>query len=674
MRTAMSPERSLEIAERLTTTPEFQDFPDFSEKYLRILNRPEASGHGRTDELVPFVMNPPQADLDCRMEEKRKAGKPGRFIILKARRMGFSTFVGTKYFHKCVTKRNRVAAVAAQNFEATKNIVAMTKRMHNAMPSKGAEKKRRRNTRKKQAQYEQDVSALSQEEAAAALRPTSTRSVDLEVDLRPEIRRSNDNELWLTHPTEETMGLNSRYQVVVGNSTDALRSYEVHYLHCSEIAFWDDAESFMLASLQTISDDPDTCVVLESTANGAGGYFYKMFWRHWKGDGGPDNIEKPLESDWESVFYAWHFMPLYRRELPESLTVEQFVERMPDELAGMIEEYDLDMQQAWWAYRTWQDKCNSDWDQFRQEYPGKPEDAFATAAGRVFNETNLRACEEAVTFPVFRGDIVDGYEEERGDRARVASELQPRLERSDARGEPLWIWEQPDDKEQYIVFMDVATGGDTGDDTAIQVLRFSDGVQVAEWVGRITPQESTDKMLLLALYYNEAMIAWEVEGWGHYVSGKVQDSGYWNVYFRDHVESLSWDQRIGWSTNRATKPIMIATGVDIVNRQLPVIMSQRLLAQMRLFMEFSKKATATGGIVQGDEQFRRIRIGAPPGEHDDIVMAWLGAQAVRDREYQKEAPEERPPPRGSYWDRWEEDPTEDDRFTYSEPALGEDWI
>ena len=99
----MSQKRSREIAERLTATEKFKDFPWFCETYLRVLNRPETSMHGKIGETVSLQLNPIQVDFYRRLQEARDKGKPGRFIVLKARRMGLSTVTQAFAFHQCLT-------------------------------------------------------------------------------------------------------------------------------------------------------------------------------------------------------------------------------------------------------------------------------------------------------------------------------------------------------------------------------------------------------------------------------------------------------------------------------------------------------------------------------------------------------------------------------------------
>lgn len=48
----------------------------------------------------------------------------------------------------------------------------------------------------------------------------------------------------------------------------------IQYLHCSEVAFWGSARKTLVSALNAVPKRPGTAVLLESTANGAGGEFY----------------------------------------------------------------------------------------------------------------------------------------------------------------------------------------------------------------------------------------------------------------------------------------------------------------------------------------------------------------------------------------------------------------
>jgi hypothetical protein len=652
----MSLKRSREIAERLTTTEKFKDFPWFCENYLRVLNRPETSMHGKVGVTVPLKLNPIQLDFYERLMSARKAGKPGRFIVLKARRMGLSTVTQALAFHQCLTNRDRRAFVTAVDRITTNNVFLMAKKMYDNLPSKGADGG-------KPKKYE------NPEELLEALDEKSEVQ-----DLRPELRRNNDNELWMTHPLDETAGLNSRFEVSVADAVHSTRGFEIHYFHGSEIAFWSDPETFMLGLMQTISDDPETLVVLESTANGTGGYFHREFWKAWKGE---DSRGSKVESDWEAIFYPWHSMPNYARSLPEGVSASDLLERFDEDLMGMIQEYDLSPEQAYWAYKTWMDKCQGDWNLFKQEYPGKPEEAFAFSASRVFEEPALAAVESAGTKrPIFVGSIVDSSDKASPEkRVNLAGYMEPELSgKLESQSESLWVWAYPEDGVDYIVAVDPASGRSSGDYTAIQVIRSDTREQVAEVQAKMEALQTSEIAVLLCIYYNEALLSWEINGVGHAVSLGIMQTEYWNLYQRENIESVNFDARYGWTTTVASKPVMVHVGIDIINSRMPVIRSERLMREMRMFMELTRKTTSSVALVAGDEMHKRVKVGAPPGEHDDLVMSWLQAQAVCDIEYGSVSrgdpkKNDSPPPNGM---SWLED--EDDFYVERKSSIGSGWL
>ena len=654
-RKAMSLKRSRAISERLTETSGYADFPAFSEEFLKVLNRPETSNKGRVGDTVTLKLNKIQEDFYRRIVKAREEGRPGRFIVLKARRMGLSTVTQAFMFHQCLTKMNRRAFVTAVDRITTNNIFMMAKKMYDNLPN----------------------GTSTDDPGKVHKAESSKEAADLHnnkpLDLRPELRRNNDNELWMTHPLDETAGLNSRFEVSVADAVHSTRGFEIHYFHGSEIAFWGDPATFMLGLMQTLSDDPETLVVLESTANGAGGYFYKEFWKAWNKE---DSKGNPIDSEWEAIFYPWHAMPNYIREIPDGVTFSDLIGRFDDELLSMIQAYDLHPEQAYWAYRTWMDKCQGNWDLFKQEYPGKPEEAFAFSASRVFEEPDLAAVEHGfVKKPRFVGDIVDvSGQEDSSSRIGLASFMSPELSgHGSAKSDSLWVWEWPEDGVKYVVAVDPASGRSTGDWTAIQVVRADTREQVAEYQGKTEALQTSEKAVLLCRHYNDALLSWEINGVGHAVSLGIMQTEYWNLYQREQVESVNFEARFGWATTIATKPIMVHVGIDIIRSRMPVIRSQRLVKEMRMFMELTKRSAGSVALVSGDEMYKRVKVGAPPGEHDDLVMAWLQAQTVCDLEVgssNRKDPRERdlPPPS---WTAWSED---DDYRPIKKSGLGSKWV
>ena len=602
----MTADRAERIALELTQNPKYKDFFDFCETYLRVLNKPETSGIDGV-KLVPLVLNEVQRDFAQKIIDRWEAGHPGRFIVLKARRMGFSTVVTAFSVWLLLTNKHRNGFVIAHDNKSTQNVFQMAKRMIDHLPSKG--------------------------------QAGSGQAARMGEDLRPATRYDNRNELWMVHPQDQTKGHNSKFDTATASDVDAGRSFEIHVLHGSEVAFWDDPDTLLGGVLQTVSKTPDTLVVLESTANGSGGYFYDEFWLHYLGK---DKHGKRVDSDWVSLFYAWWRMPFYRRVLPKGLTAEEFLRDFADEtLRGMHFEYGLHIEQTYWAYRCWRDDCKSSWSKFKQEYPGKPEEAFAFASSRVYGEDQVKIVEDRYRMaPVHRGAIVDesGNAEDEA-RARLPSwdEMEPRFSAATEGAETdddLWIWKLPVPGRGYVIALDPASGVSAGDFSAIQVLDAVTREQVAEYHGHCETHVLGYLGVLMSIFYNRGFLTWEVNGLGRAVSTAVLQTQYPYIYMRVALErDATGDEQVpGWITTKATKPTMVMLGKQAVaSAGSAPIRSGRLYSEVRSFREITKKPSrGQSGVQAGDEVHRRVIYGAALGAHDDLLMAWLQALAVLD--------------------------------------------
>ena len=610
----MSISNSREICWRLTETDEYQDFGAFAPRFLRIMNKPEASSataredRGRMGKIVPFTMNAVQEDLARRIEARRAAGKPGRFVVLKARRMGISTLVEGTIAHRCMTQKDRKARIIAHDEDSTDTIFAILKTFWERMPDGHGE----------------------------------------EDALRPATRRNNDRRLWMTHPLDESAGLNSDIRVSPAMSRDAARSTEIHYFHGSEVGYWPDAKALMGGLMPILSDDPETLVVMESTANGVGGWFYDKFWEAFTGK---DKKGRPVDTDWIGVFYPWHFMPNYTRPLPEGMTAEVALDRFDDTLREMVVKHDLSMEQAWWAYKTWIDKLGRDWTWFKQEFPSNPEEAFAFSGRKAFDSERLGEVKRLYVRPaMFAGDIFDAADMPDNARINYAATMEPDVRQMVApHPSPLWVWENPQEGREYVVAVDPSSGSTAGDYTCIQVIDAHTRAQVAEWLGTAKPWVTAEKAILLAIRYNEAILSWEVEGPGHAISDAIDHSEYWNPVERQDPNSMTMETKWGWSTNRATKPRMVEAGRTVLDGPLPdCIRSSRLMVQAEEYKEWYKAPLSKEMVDEGEAKAKRVKYGAPPGNYDDSVMAWLQALLVADQEYGvAQRPGDRPTTRDS---------------------------
>jgi hypothetical protein len=227
---------------------ELRDFNRYRERFLKV--RPRAGG-----DRISFVLNAAQRVLHARIEAEREQFGMVRALIPKARRMGVSTYIGGRYFHRTATELGRRAQVVAHRSDSASNLHREIKEFYLGLPP----------------------------------------------PLQPSLGASNARELIFDK-------LKSLYKVASADGGDIGRSDDFHLLHLSEAAFFDNTEDLSSGLLKTVLGLPGTEIAMESTGNGQSGMFYGMCEQaHRDGNKG----------EWRLHFLPWHIMPEYRTEVPQ---------------------------------------------------------------------------------------------------------------------------------------------------------------------------------------------------------------------------------------------------------------------------------------------------------------------------------------------------------------------
>lgn len=126
----------------------------------------------------------------------------------------------------------------------------------------------------------------------------------------------------------------------------------------SEMAFWPAAETHMAGIGQTIPDEPDTEIILESTANGIGNLYHQKWLDALEGNG-----------EYIAIFIPWFLQNEYRKKVPAGIEWSDY------EIEYQIS-FGLDLEQLYWRRIKVIDDFGGDETIFDQEYPATPEMAF----------------------------------------------------------------------------------------------------------------------------------------------------------------------------------------------------------------------------------------------------------------------------------------------------------
>lgn len=171
----------------------------------------------------------------------------------------------------------------------------------------------------------------------------------------------------------------------------------------------------------------------------------------------------------------------------------------------------------------------------------------------------------------------------------------------------LRIWYKPKEDHVYAIGGDPAEGLAHGDDSVLQVIDCTNGVQVAEIQGKIEPFAFAEHAYMLGAWYNYALIGIESnkDGGANRLLAKLE---YPNIYKEIKDDGKTYD--------RFTEHLGI--NINIRNRH-------KLVAQARHMMEDGDAVTKSKELVSQFEIFvlQNLKYSAIPGGHDDLVMAWV---------------------------------------------------
>lgn len=237
------------------------------------------------------------------------ANRTGRDLILKARQLGFSTLIQGEMFRRTVTSTRATITISHED-KTTQLLRLMADRF-----------------------WEHCKFG----------------------DYQP--KRKYANASMATYPEFDSMAI-----IATAGNEQSGRGGTYSDFHGSEVAFWKDAESLVSGAMQGGSPD----VVLESTPNGAQGYFYERCMEALRGDG-----------IWRLHFYQWWWDDAYRLPLSDGEVIEY-----NDEEKELAEKNSLTPEQINWR-RFKQKELR---DLFKQEYPEDPITCFLTSGNSYFGD------------------------------------------------------------------------------------------------------------------------------------------------------------------------------------------------------------------------------------------------------------------------------------------------
>jgi len=489
------------------------NFTSFASEQIKIITKDTSKG------FVPFNFNDCQIKITEALQEQQEKTGRVRAIILKARQQGISTYCAGRVFWKSYFSPHSRSVVMAHDSATSDALFSMSKNLIRNM----------------------------------------------EGDLVPNEITSNAKEIKIQSPAYQEKDAVGSYRLYTAGSPEAGRGTTPTIAHLSEIAFWTHDEKILAGLFQGISQAEGTEVILESTANGAQGEFYRL----WKGAVAGENEYLP-------IFLPWFITPEYRRTAPEGmeLTLEE---------EEIVENYKLDLDQMYWRRLKIAEGGKL---KFQQEYPATADEAFIVSGSNVFNIEKLNS-------------LIPRAEQRR-------SEWDPSSKMFDENKEGnLSIYEYPKWEEPYVIGADVSLG--VGQDySAAVVMNNSYEIVAVYRNNRIDPSLWGELLFYLGRYYNNAFLAVESNSMGIATLQKLEQMGYLNLYKQTKMANVSNEEgmRLGFRTTSASKPVIIGNLKNLIDNEDIMIPAPILIRELKDYI-----ATASG------------KTEAAPGCYDDTVIS-----------------------------------------------------
>ena len=562
------------------------DFPFWAATFVYIKRK----GGGKD---VLFRLTRPQRKFVAKLEELRKANKPIRLVLLKARQWGGST-TSQLYMAwlQLIHKVGLNSLIIAHQGSASEEIKDMFDRMIRNYPIEMLHK------------------------LGEAYNENEPKLVG--VGKSGSIHRVPQR--------------NCKIKIGTAERPDSCRGGDYNLVHLSEVGLWKDTkgkkpEDIVRAACSGILYRPYTMIVLESTANGTGNYFHTEY---------KAAADPLIESQFEALFVSWFDIEQYSEPFMfeaerTAFAANLYINRDNRNVVSAREESG---RYLWWLWEkgatleaiNWYIKERAGRNShaiMASEYPSDDVEAFVHSGTMVFDKYQVEEFYNATRPPRFIGDVYAKSDD--GEDALVDLCF-----KEDNQGQ-LWIWALPEQDtdymitDRYLTVVDIGGRSSKADFSVILVidrLEMIEGgrpVVVAQWYGHIDIDLLAWKAAQIAAFYNDSLLVIEsntiethdkerhVEGGdqSQYILNQISEL-YPNLYARRQSEdeiAQGAPRKYGFHTNLATKPMIISTLVKVIREHLYTERDKRCLDE---YLTYERKPSGAYGAISG--------------KHDDLLM------------------------------------------------------
>ena len=358
--------------------------------------------------------------------------------------------------------------------------------------------------------------------------------------------------------SESRFRLNNGCEVkAVATSADALRGYTPTILVFDEAAYIEAGDDFWAASMASLSTGGK--IILISTPNGYDPIYYGVY----------DQALRGI-NDFHITDLRWFKDPRYTKDLHwvkcqdichYMLNREQYND---DEVVL----HDFDM---------------TDYKKLLED-GYKPFSSWFESMSKKFKYDRRKIAQELECDFLGSGDgVIPGDIQENIAKNMIREPIEKYMQAT------FWQWKEPIIGHRYIMGVDVSRG-DSEDFSAISIIDFDDREQVAEYIGKIPPDDLAAVAYKWAILYGNAFIVTDITGgMGVATSRKLTELNYKNVYIEGINTQNIWDynskamEKIP-GLNFNNKRTQIVAAFEEQLRKGFIVRSARLLNELNTFV------------------------------------------------------------------------------------------
>jgi hypothetical protein len=379
----------------------------------------------------------------------------------------------------------------------------------------------------------------------------------------------------------------------VATSKDALRGFTPTILIFDEAAFIDADSDFWAACMASLSTGGKVIVI--STPNGFDPIYYEIY----------DQALRNL-NDFKVSEMFWFRDPRYTKDL--------YFVKTDDVVHYLLNKNDhKNVEIIDWSDRPFNDRDFEEAKKLMQDGFKPCSDWFEKMVKKLKYDKRKVSQELECNFLGSGDNVFDSK------LLQKIHETYVREPENKMMGNSLWIWREPVVGHKYVMGVDVSRG-DSEDFSSFQIIDFDTREQVAEYVGKLPPDNMAEVCYKWANMYNCFIVVDITGGMGVSTSRKLQEMGYKNLY----IDGVDMMNKWKYVANAADK----IPGINFNNKRVQIIASfeEAMRHDFKIYSSRLFNEMNTFIYVNGRPDHQK-------GHHDDLIMSIAMATYVAESSF-----------------------------------------